>query len=133
MIDPALATLIGVGSIAVFFMVAAVAPTRKARVEVGSAPLYQERCSLTVSSIAGMRFGGNLPLWRVSLYESFLVVSLFRQRVIRYDEISSVSEARGVVSRALELRVRTPPETIRIFAKRPEKMIEIIRGRDRAA
>jgi hypothetical protein len=128
-IDPALVTLVGVVIVALIFIVAAVAPRRRAGVELGAVPLYQERCSVTVSMIAGMRFGGNLPVWRVSLYDSFLVVSLFRQWVIPYNEISSVRGSQLMPSKGLEIQLRTTPNKVWIFARRPERMIEILRER----
>jgi hypothetical protein len=66
---------------------------RRAPQERGLTPVFEAICSgRSGGSLSGL--GSNLPIFRVSVYDNFLVICLFSPTVIPFAQLSRV-EARG--------------------------------------
>jgi hypothetical protein len=101
---------------------------RRAKEEKGLTPLYEERCK------AGGLLLGNPHKWsrRVSLYENFLVVTMFWPKVIRYEDVHSISLQRSLFSKkyvSLEYKDGLFEGTFDFFAKQPENALAILQSR----
>lgn len=59
--------------------------SRRARVEVGLKPLWEERCT---GKMGGLVIG--IPAIRVALYQNFMVIGFFGQTIIPYENIKEV-------------------------------------------
>jgi len=113
--------LIGIGAALVWPLLS----SQRAKDEKGLTPLYEDRC-----------IGGGLLMsrpWyrRVSLYEDFLVESMLWLKVIRYQDVHSISLRRGLFSKrvALEYKDGLFEGTFYFFAKEPEKALAILKNR----
>jgi hypothetical protein len=58
---------------------------------MGVTPLHEERCTIRKSVGFGFFAGGNIPLWRVSFYDRFMVIAFVLRDLIPYDEIGAWS------------------------------------------
>lgn len=130
MIDSAIWTLIGVGAIAIFFLLSVVLlPRRKTAEEKGKEALYEERCSVSWRYKWGIVAGGNIPVSRVSFYDDFFIVSFFKIKKILYSEVKSVIVRRNWLSNALSINLVGPSRTLVIYPRSADKMRQIIMDR----
>ena len=59
--------------------------------EAGLKPIYEDRAIVFFGHFAG----GNLPWWRLSFYDNFMVISAgLKPRLVLYDKISSIYHKR---------------------------------------
>ena len=128
MIDPGIVTLAVVAVIGVVMGLAFALPNRRAPIEKDLTPAYQERCIVVFEGALGFRAGGNLPVWRVSLYDEFLVVSFLRQVVVRYDEIASIDMG-GINRRAVRLKLHHNADAALLYVTDPARVIELINNK----
>jgi len=129
MIDSPLLTLIGIALVALVFFAIYVLPMRRSRAERGGTLLYEERCSGRANSGLGLWLGGNIPNWRISFYERFLVISSVGQTTVPYEEIQSVEYGRQLISKGIRVRAREPRLDIILFPKEPAKVLELFENK----
>ena len=98
------------------------AARRRAPIEKGRVPVYEQMCSGRV----GWFMGANYPAIRFSLYDTFLVVGFFRPIAIRFEEIVRAEIRREFLSRRLLIESRNAP-TIRLSLREPEHVLELLR------
>ena len=128
--DTSVLTLVGLAGIGAFLLTAIfVLPKRKAPEEKGKQPLYEERCSLYWKWFkGGMVAGGNIPIARISLYDSFFIVALIHPTKIPYSDISSVSLRKGWMSNSIIIQLVTG-SSLHVHPRNVEKMLSLIKER----
>ena len=70
---------------------------RRAPVEKGLKPIWQQRCSVGSQGF-GILAGTNIPLIRVALYPEFMIIRGFSTTIIPYKKIAEVSCNRSFLS-----------------------------------
>ena len=104
-----------------------VLPKRKAPEEAGKQPLYEERCSFYWRWLkGGVIAGGNIPVARVSLYDTFLVVALVHPTKVPYSDISSISLEKSWISNSITIELVTG-RGLRIYPKNGERIVSLIK------
>lgn len=95
----ALITALGIGFF--FILVIFILPKRKMSDEEGKKVLHEERCSANWRFKGGIGAGGNIPVARVSFYETFFVVALLKPTKVFYSEIASITAKEGWMSSSI--------------------------------
>jgi len=109
-------------------------PRLRSREEIGVTPLYEERCTIRKSIGFGVFAGGNMPLWRVSFYDRFMVIAFVLRSLIPYEEIERVECKRHFLSKGVYIHQRRDgrPSVITLFPRHPEKVMELLNSKIRA-
>ena len=97
------------------------AARRRAPIEKGRVPVYEQMCSGRV----GWFLGANYPAIRFSLYETFLVVGFFRPVAIRFEEIVRAEIRREFLSRRLLIESRNGAK-FRLSLREPERVLGLL-------
>lgn len=113
---------------ALIFLLLFVLPRRKSSDEVGIRPLHEERCNIRKSLGFGFFAGGNLPVWRLSLYQDFIIIAFLWPILIRYADIDRVEYKRHLLSSGIYIFQRNRT-VITLFPRNPEKVIEVLASR----
>jgi hypothetical protein len=123
--------LILVGFVAIVFLSFFILPRRKSKLENNVTPLWEERCNVRKSVGYGMFAGGNLPVWRVSLYDKFMVIGALWPTVMPYNEITKVEYKQNLLSKAISIHQHTADRkhVITIYSANPTKMLEVLSPR----
>lgn len=130
MIDPALLVLLVVVLVAIAFLSLFLFPRRRSKVEATATLLYEERCSGRKKVGYGFFAGGNIPNWRISLYEDFFVIASIGSTRIPYSEVQSVEYARQVISKGVRIRARNPRIDIVLYPKEPNMLMQLFAAKD---
>ncbi len=130
-IDPALLSLLTVGVVGFVLLSPVFLSRLRSKEESDQVPLHEERCSIRRDVGLGLVMGGNLPLWRCSLYDNFMVISMFSSIVIPYQEIDQVEQQRSLLSPSVRIEWHggRRKETIRIFTRHADKIEKLIKAR----
>jgi hypothetical protein len=98
-------TLFFVAIIAVW-IASSLIPNNKLPEERDLTPQYQTRCAGIRRSSLGLigATGSALPFWRLSIYESFIVIAAWLPVAIRYQDIDSLSDRNYVFFRSIRFR-----------------------------
>ena len=132
-IDPAVWSLLIVGVVGVLLLSPVFLSLLRSKEESGQSPLHEERCSIRRGIGLGLVIGGNVPLWRCSLYDNFMVISMFFTIIIPYIEIDQVERQSSFLSSSVRIDWRQGGghrmETIRIFTRHPDKIEKLIKAK----
>lgn len=96
-------------------------PLRRSPVEAGLTPAYEERC--TGRNYLGLGLFGTFLTWRVSFYDSFIVVGSILRKVIPYSSVKAV-EYKGFLG--LVIHSENPKSTLVLYPRQPKKMLDIL-------
>lgn len=132
MIDNSLLSLLVIVIILGVFGFFAVMSKRKTGIEKGLKPLYEERCSGNRRSF-GLVIGGNIPFWRVSLYENFLILASVGKIVLHYNEIDSVEFSNRFFNKKIRICAVNSKIDIIIYPKNVKKIVSIFKEKNVAA
>jgi hypothetical protein len=130
MIDTSLTILIILAVGVIAFIVLFLVPQRRTKNELGLVPLYEERCTGRKTFGYGFTFGGNIPSWRISLYDNFVVISFPRATSIPYGDIASVEYKQQFLSKGMRIQTHGPALNIVLYPRQPNKIIEILRAKN---
>jgi hypothetical protein len=117
-----LVCVLGVALLSVFFL-----PLRRAKVELGLTPAYEERC--TARRSLGFGFFGTYSSLRISFYDNFVVLASVLRRVISYDSVKLVEYKVLFVSKGVVIHTRNPNASYALFPSQPQKMLELFAGK----
>lgn len=131
LLDSPLLALIVIAFGAVIFTSFFFLPRLRSREEIGVAPIYEERCTVRKSLGLGFFGGGNIPLWRVSFYDRFMVIAFVLRSSIPYKEIERVECKRHFLSKGVYIHQRSDGKrsVITLFPRHPDKVMEILSSR----
>jgi hypothetical protein len=116
-----LLTLAGVAAVAALLIGSFFASRRRAPVELGLVPVYEQMCSGRV----GFFMGANYPAIRFSLYDTFLVVGFFSVVVLPYKDIVRAEIQQELFSRRLAIRSKSGA-IFRLSVRDPERVLELL-------
>ena len=131
-IDSAVWSLFIVGVVGVLLLSPVFLSRLRSKEESGQSPLHEERCSIRRGIGLGLVIGGNVPMWRCSLYDNFMVISMFSSIIIPYIEIDQVERQKSFLSSSVRIDWRQGGhrmETIRIFTRHPDKIEKLIKAK----
>jgi hypothetical protein len=130
-IDPGLWSLLIVGVVGIVLLSPVLLSRLRSKEERHQVPLLEERCSIRRGVGLGLAIGGNVPLWRCSLYDSFMVINMVSPIVIRYQEIDRVEQQISLLSPSVRIvwHGGRRNETIRIFTSHADKIEKLIKER----
>jgi hypothetical protein len=97
MIDSSIAPLIGLSLDVLVLASVFLLPRERSKEELGLPVLYEERCSGRMGRF-GFLAGGNVASFRISLYDTFLVIAFIGPTKVPYTEVESVDYRRQWVS-----------------------------------
>jgi hypothetical protein len=126
MVDPALVTLIVVAVVAVTLATFPLVALKRAPAEKGLKPAYQERGAVVFHGPLGFGAGSNIPIYRISVYGTFLVISLLKQTIVEFEDIAEIRYG-GVTTRAVRLELRGDKRSISLHVRNPQGLINSIR------
>jgi hypothetical protein len=100
---------------------------------MGVTPLHEERCTIRKRVGFGFSSGGNIPLWRVSFYDRFMVIAFVLRDLIPYEEIERVEYKRHLLSKGIHIHQRRDGRTsvITLFPRYSEKVMELLNSKVR--
>ena len=130
-IDPALVSVASLAVVAAVLLSPFVLSRLRSKEENGLSPLYEEWCSVRRSVGFGIFAGGNMPFWRVSLYNEFMVIKMFSPTLIPYSEVEHVEHKHHLLSKAvyIDRRAGSKKESIVVFTRHAEKLAEILKSK----
>lgn len=130
-IDPGLWSLLIVGVVGFGVLSLIFLSGLRSNEERNQDPLHEERCSVRRGIGLGLAIGGNVPLWRCSLYDTFMVINMFSSITIPYQEIDRVEQQRSLLSPSVRIvwHGGHREETIRIFTRHADKIEKLITQR----
>jgi hypothetical protein len=98
------------------------AARRRAAIENGLVPVYEQMCSGRV----GRFMGANYPAIRLSLYDTFLVVGFFSPMVVPYKDIVRGEMQRDFLSQRLVIESKSGAK-FRLSVKEPERVLKLLK------
>lgn len=126
MVDPAMITLAVVVVVAVTLGTLPIIAWKRAPAEKGLKPTYQERGMVVFRGALGFGTGSNIPIYRISVYGTFLVISLLKQTIVEFDDIVAI-RYEGKTMRAVRLELRGDKRSISLYVRNPQDLIKSIR------
>ncbi len=117
------------GIIAVLLLVPFLLSLRRTRDEKGLQPIYEDRAWIIEKSFF-FSGGANIPYWRLSFYESFMIISAgLMPRLIPYDQIITIEFRRLFIRKALYIEYPgyDRKHCLYIFPRNKEKIFELIK------
>ena len=118
------------GIVAVLLLAPFPLSLRRTRHEKGLRPIYEDRATILEKTFLFFFSGGNIPVWRLTFYERFMVISAgLMPRLIPYDQIIKIEIRRLFISRALYLEYSgdNRKRSLYIFPRSKEKILELIK------
>ena len=125
MADSGLIAALFVGVFGVVLLSAIFLPLKRAEAELGLTPTYEETCT----GRRYLRFGFFGTYLRISFYEDFIVLGSVLRRVIPYSSVKSVEHRQLLFSKCIVIDTQNSDATFALFPRRPEKMLELFRGK----
>jgi hypothetical protein len=113
----AILALIAIGLVGISF-----AARRRAPIENGLAPVYEQMCSGRVGGF----MGANYPAIRLSLYDAFLVVGFLGPVVIPYKDIVRAEIQRVLFSSRLVIKSKSG-STFSLSVRDPQRVLKMLR------
>jgi hypothetical protein len=113
----AILSLIAAGLFGISF-----AARRRAPVEMGLVPVYEQMCSGRI----GWFMGANYPAIRLSLYDAFLVVGFCGPIVVPYKDVVR-SEIQSVLFSSRLVIETKSGTTFRLSVKDPQNVLKLLR------
>jgi len=98
------------------------AARRRAPIERGLVPVYEQMCSGRV----GLFMGANYPAIRLSLYDAFLVVGFIGPVVVPYEDIVRAEIQRVLFSSRLVIKSRSGA-TFSLSVRDPQRVLKMLR------
>jgi hypothetical protein len=120
--DSGLLTFAVVAIVTAFLIGITYAARRRAPIERGRVPVYEQMCSGRV----GWYMGANYPAIRLSLYDTFMVVGFFSPIVVPYKDIVRAEMRRDFLSGRLVIESKNGA-TFRLSVREPERVLNLLR------
>jgi hypothetical protein len=109
--------LVGVVLLAPMFLA-----RRRAPQERGLTPVFEAVCS----GSTGWGLGGNIPMFRLSIYSHFFVVGFLTPYVTPYGELTRVEVKSGILGRRLCIWTKGGA-SFQLSVSEPEKVAQLLR------
>ena len=122
--------LIGVAGIGVFLLsMMFVLPRRKLPEEKEQKSLHEEKCSAEWRFAKGfIGAGGNIPIARISFYDTFFVVAMGILTKVLYSEVLSTSFKSGLLSNSVTIHL-AKGQSLFFHTRNSEKIRSLIESR----
>ena len=119
--DPGLAVIVSCALVGVVLLTPMLLARRRAAQEHGLTPVFEAFCSGSF----GWFVGTNIPMFRLSIYESFLVITFITPAIIPFTQLARAEVRGGLFGRRLrieskrgaiyQLSVRNPESVARLL------------------
>jgi hypothetical protein len=120
-VDPAAITIMACVLIGTVLLAPMLLARRRAAQEHGLTPVFETFCGARFGSFGGT----NIPMYRILIYKSFVVIAFVTPRVIPFAEIARAEVFSGVFGRDIRivlksgvkfhLSVRNPEDVVRLL------------------
>lgn len=99
---------------------------RKAPEEAGLKPIFETFCSGRVGKSSFIGAGTNIPMFRFSVYERFVVIAFLKPRVIPITQIESTKLKSSFLSNCLLIELKKGG-VYHLYTKVPDDVIKQLR------